>query len=352
VAGIPSWTTEDLNAFGSLGMGSGGFGPLYSVGFLEMLRILVNQFEVDQQLILNGISALTQGFLNTPVRWPNGTRVSLASLGCVRVSAPVTSLEWNQLTHNPTVTWGGESPGTQDFAAVVVATTTRAMEVLGLTPPLPQDNVNNVLTQPAKRGIRNLHLMESSKLFIRTATKFWKTAGIPQVVLTDELPRAAYCLDYPQTQNGVVLLSYTWGDDSAKLLALSPVERFNKFKDILGIISPEFAEGLVPVDGVDDIYNVDWEAEPDYFGAFKLQDPGQDADAQSVYFQYLSVLDGNDRGIYLAGDSVSWAGGWTEGALHTGLNAACAVAHRIGGTKVASKWPLDIDASQYKYTTP
>jgi tryptophan 2-monooxygenase len=351
VEGIPTWTTEDLNAFGALGMGSGGFGPLYGVGFLELLRILVNQFEQDQQLLVDGISGLTDGFYSTMVTQPNGQQVSLASLECVKLDSPVEQIQWSELDSSVTVQWGGQNPGEQSFPAVIVATTTRAMELLGLTMALPQNEVNSVMTEPVKVGIRNLHLMESSKLFIRTETKFWKDgSGIPQVILTDELPRAAYCLDYPQTDNGVVLISYTWGDDSAKLLALRPAERLKVFREVLTIISPPFAEALVPLGGDNGILNVDWEAEPGYYGAFKLQDPGQDANAQAVFFQYLSVLDETDRGVYLAGDSVSWAGGWTEGALHTGLNAACAVASRLGGTLPQTS-PLGIDPNMYDYST-
>lgn len=38
-----------------------------------------------------------------------------------------------------------------------------------------------------------------------------------------------------------------------------------------------------------------------------------------------------DKGIYLAGDGVSYSGGWTEGALQTAINCATAVACRLKG---------------------
>ena len=50
--------------------------------------------------------------------------------------------------------------------------------------------------------------------------------------------------------------------------------------------------------------------------------------------------------MYLAGDSVSWSGGWLEGAMQTGLNAACAVAHRFGA-KVVEGSPLTQDPQLY-----
>jgi tryptophan 2-monooxygenase len=86
----------------------------------------------------------------------------------------------------------------------------------------------------------------------------------------------------------------------------------------------------VPLHG--EILTVDRDREPFYHGAFNLQYPGQEADLQAAYFQFLSVLDRDlDTGVYLAGDSVSWSGVWVEGALHTGINAACAAAKRLGG---------------------
>ena len=36
------WTQEDMNKFGALGVGSGGFGPLYGVNFVEILRLFAN----------------------------------------------------------------------------------------------------------------------------------------------------------------------------------------------------------------------------------------------------------------------------------------------------------------------
>jgi tryptophan 2-monooxygenase len=237
----------------------------------------------------------------------------------------------------------------REASAVIVATTTRSMEItLGLTRP-----GSAIAPDRVKDALRDLHMIDSSKMFIRTGTKFWLDArggpipGIPQNIQTDELPRGVYCLDYPQTDNGVVLMSYTWGDDSDKLLGLDVPTRFRKFKEVLGRINPRFAEGPVPVGG--EILSIDWEAEPYYYGAFKLQYPGQEPAIHAAYYQFLSVLDPSaDAGVYLAGDGVSWSGGWTEGALQTGLNAACAAARRLGGT-LPPHSPLTQDPHRHHY---
>jgi tryptophan 2-monooxygenase len=347
--GIPHWGGEDVNKFAALGIGSGGFGPLFQVGFLEILRIVAHGWEEDQQLLPGGISRLMESFCTAEVVQPDGTRTSLQQRGAVRLRCPVRALErapGGVLVHL-------EERGARRselFPAVIVATTTRAMELIGLT--AGGRRAGAVLSQPVKVAVRNLHLMSSSKLFIRTATKFWLEAPdrIPQTILTDELPRAVYALDYPQLAEGVVLISYSWGDDSAKLMGLAKEERLRLCREVIREVSREFADNLEPVNG--EVLSVDWDREPFHHGAFKLQYPGQEADLQAAYFQFLSVNDpATDTGCYLAGDSVSWSGGWVEGAMHTGLNAACAAAKRLGAI-LGPNSPLSQSPRLYDYEAP
>ena len=347
--GIPQWTDEDLSAFGALGMGSGGFGPLYEVGFLEMLRLLTLGWEVDQQLMTNGINALTDNLYTTTAGIPGGK--SLRDLGAVLLESPVTAIDVNGSQPIVAYTPKGGTPAQMTVDALIVATTTRSMEIsMGLT--LPAQSNAAVLSAAVQSSLRDLPQVNSSKLFIRTETKFWNDPALklPQTIQTDELPRGIYCLDYPDTDFGVVLISYTWQDDSSKLLALPPPQRFRVFKSIIEKINPDFAKWLVPVGGDDGIINIDWEATPYYYGAFKLNYPGQEPDCAAAYYQFLSVLDAsNDKGVYLAGDSVSWAGGWTEGALQTGINAACAAAQHAGAT-VRPGSPLTQNPKLYDYS--
>ena len=86
--GIPHWTKEDFRAFGALGIGSGGFGPIYGINFLELLRILVNQWEVDQRLLPLGVGRLFEGLYARKVALPDGRRASLRDLGAVLLVRP------------------------------------------------------------------------------------------------------------------------------------------------------------------------------------------------------------------------------------------------------------------------
>jgi tryptophan 2-monooxygenase len=339
------WTIEDLNRFGALGIGTGGFGPLYHIGFTEILRIILHGWESQQKLITRGVSELPQQFLGRQEKTPLGYR-SVQQAGELHRNTPVTSMRLGP-DGNPIITYRDPHTHSElehEFSAVIIATASRAMQMLGLT--LPDQHL---LPETVKEALRNLHHMSSSKLFIRTAEKFWRNSPerIPLTILTDELPRAVYLLDYAQTANGVVCMSYTWGDDSTKLLSLSPEEYFDQCQRMINRYCPAMASHLIPVN--DEILSIHWESTPYYHGAFKLQLPGQDANVHQAYFQFLSALNPEtDRGVYLAGDSVSWSGGWVEGALHTGINAAAAVARRLGGD-LGPNSPLDQHNQRYHY---
>jgi len=49
-----------------------------------------------------------------------------------------------------------------------------------------------------------------------------------------------------------------------------------------------------------------------------------------------SELPPAERGMFLAGDDISWTPGWAEGAVQTALNAVWGIMHHFGGTAPAS----------------
>jgi tryptophan 2-monooxygenase len=202
----------------------------------------------------------------------------------------------------------------------------------------------SLLAEDVQAGIHNLHLMSSSKLFVMTPTKFWNSdPNVSWNIQTDEMVRGVYTLDYPWTSNGVLLISYTWGDDSDKLLAHPPVQPFSIFWNISDNVDSDFAGYINNVPEAD-ILNIDWEATPNFCGAFKLDYPGQEPEMWAAYYQFIT----GTTGAFLAGDSISWSGGWIEGALETGLNAACAAARVLGAT-FPNGSPLDQNPNRYNY---
>lgn len=335
------WGEEEFSLFGALGVGSGGFGPLYQVNFAEIIRLIVNGLESNQQFYPGGLSALITGFLETPIS--GGGQLASAILFQTTVKS-VQALPGGKVE----VTVVGNDPGPLQFDAVIIATTTRAMQVdMALTDP-PSGPL--ALDAEQNTALREIHLMNSSKLFVLTQTKFWlppqgQPATLPANIQTDGLVRGLYCLDYPGSDRGVVLISYTWGDDSTKCIAIKdPQQRLNILLNSLQSAVPDFVTALQSQILPQFTTLIDWQEEPSYYGAFKLNYPGQDPLNQELYYQFLK----STNGIYLAGDSVGWCGGWIEGALQTGVNAAAAVVQQLGGNLFPNN-PMQQNPTQYQY---
>ncbi|RJG07547.1 FAD-dependent oxidoreductase [Noviherbaspirillum cavernae] len=347
------WGKDQLDAFGALGIGTGGFGPLYPVGFLEILRVMVNKLDDDQHLLPKGTTDALDHFYTAEMTDPAGNSVSLEKNAEIRLTTTVTGIEANAGKSTVKLKAADGTVQEKGFAAVVVTASPVAMERMGMS--LPARDSDPVLSKDVASAITDLHLMNSSKLFIRTEKKFWlddqgnPRKDIPQTIQTDQSPHGIYCLGYPGTDHGVVLVSYTWGDKSTKLLGLKPEERLEEFKKVIAQVSPEFAENLVPLNG--ELHNVDWQTRPTQFGAFKLNNPGQEPNQHAAFYQYQSAEAKDpqpDSGVYLAGDGVSHTGGWVEGAVTTGINAAVAAALHLGGA-VADGSPMDIRKDKYNY---
>jgi len=67
---------------------------------------------------------------------------------------------------------------------------------------------------------------------------------------------------------------------------------------------------------------------------------------KTLYYQFKS----SHNGVFLAGDSVGWCGGWIEGALQTGMNAAAAIVRRFCGEDgLFPNNPMTQNDELYKY---
>lgn len=351
------WNVDNLNQFGTLGVGSGGFSPLYPVGFMEMIRLLVYGLEDDQRSIPGGVEALTDNLLDTEV---NGKTLRES----VQLNHPVKRIRKQENGKLTLLFESGENA--TDYDAVIVACTTYAMQSMGLTE-------SDLVDSSSRIAIRNLNMMSASKLFLQTKTKFWNTSDVPRNIQTDEYNRGVFCVDYPENDGtvdnntpGVVLMNYTVAADSTKTLYTSPSKRqryevmYNALKYAVdyppqrldGPTIEKFVAHLPTPAEVDedDLYLIDWQLEPYYQAAYKFNYPGQEPWLNAAYYQFQSCLDpSTDTGVYLAGDGVSWTGGWIEGALETAFNAATAVVYRLGSVPTNADPVKGQSSGRYNY---
>jgi len=79
-------------------------------------------------------------------------------------------------------------------------------------------------------------------------------------------------------------------------------------------------------------------------GAFKANLPGHYRYQRRLFTHFMQDrLPEDKRGIFLAGDDISWTAGWAEGAVQTAINAVWGVMHHFGGgTDASNPGPGDV----------
>jgi len=313
---------QDISIFGSMGLGTGGFDSMFPISFLEIFRLVVCQWEVDQRRISGGVVKIPENFWKKNRSCEHWGQMSLKTLNNGQPRGGVRQI---QTTDNPdekiSIT---DSQGVcQIYDAVIVTCSHRALET----------NIKvsrNTFSDDVWSAIKSVHMTRSGKVFVRTRQVFWKN-GNPRDTLnctiTDEAIRGTYLFDFDDTDSGVICLSYTWEDAATKLHSLDEQQRVDQCLDILKTI---YGKDLIS-EQIAETKTCFWEHEKGYNGAFKLHYPGQYEDQKALFSQTKPESMASHNGVFLSGDSTTFAGGWIEGALHSGLDAAMAVVRKLKG---------------------
>ena len=318
-------------AFGQVGFGTGGWDTDFPNSILEILRVVYTDADDQHRFIRGGAQrlpeALWQHAPSDLVHWPAGTSLSSLHSGSPRGAV-------GKISRDPDGNlrvrerWGREA----SYPAVVTTCQSWLLST--------RIHTEEALF-PAElwTAMEKSHYMQSSKTFVMVDRPFWKDIDpetgneVLSMTLTDRLNRATYLLDNGPDQPAVILLSYTWNDDALKWLALDADERVELMLHSLEQIYPgvDIAGHIVgqPI-------TVSWEADPNFMGAFKANLPGHYRYQQRLFTHFKQdKLPESQRGIFLAGDDVSFTAGWAEGAVTTGLNAVWGVVKHLGGSSAA-----------------
>jgi monoamine oxidase len=295
------WSLEEIEAFYTVGFGVGGYGPLFQISFIEILRINVCGWDNGQLEIVGGNDKLAEGFYTSKVETEDGKK-SLKELGLVFLNTPVIKVRKDQKTNELLLTTLDDEVFACDDLIVTAQLRAVQMEI----------DIEKSLLSPEKwQAIYSSHFMSSGKIFLETETAFWKEPGQELTTTITDLPiRAAYLFDFEDTESGLICSSYTWEDDARKWHASDIEDRAEQSIDFLEMIYGK--DSIRP--HVVSAYGFSWEEMPGYRAAFKQYYPGQN--------HYYKLLAEPENHIHFAGDSVSYAGGWIEGALQSGLRAA------------------------------
>lgn len=324
--------------FGQVGFGTGGWDTDFPNSILEILRVVATGADDDHQSVIGGIEQLPRRLWehapDNMIHWPAGT--SLASL--------------HANTPRPAVIKISPAPG-QQFAITDRYDNTKFYPATIVTAQVwllsaRIDCAESLFHHDLWMAMERSHYMQSSKTFVLTDRPFWRDPDpktgrdTMSVTLSDRLTRGTYLIDNGPDQPGVICLSYTWNDDAMKWISLPTVERVRLMLHSLRQIYPNvnIAEHIIgqPI-------TVSWETDPNFMGAFKANLPGHYRYQRRLFSHFNQTnFSPQHRGIFLAGDDISWTAGWAEGAITTALNATAATIRHLGGTpQPTNPDPLD-----------
>ena len=314
--------------FGQVGFGTGGWDTDFPNSILEILRVVYTEADDHHRGIVGGSQQLPLRLWEREpekiVHWPYGT--SLRSLHVDGEPRPAVTRLNRTAGNHITVTDANGDIRTYP-AAIFTAQSWMLLSKIACDDSLfPIDHWT---------AIERTHYMESSKLFVPVDRPFWldkdEETGrdVMSMTLTDRMTRGTYLLDDGPDKPAVICLSYTWCDDSLKWLPLSANERMEVMLKSLGEIYPKVD---IRKHVIGNPVTVSWENEPYFMGAFKANLPGHYRYQRRLFTHFMQDgLPEDKRGIFLAGDDISWTAGWAEGAVQTALNAVWGVMHHFGG---------------------
>ena len=171
------------------------------------------------------------------------------------------------------------------------------------------------LSAPKQKAIRELYYDASAKILFQCRRRFWEEDdGIFGGGTETDLPiRAMYYPDHGrETGRGIILASYTWGQDAERWGSLPIEKRIRQALEDAAAIHPQI------VDAFEVGASHFWHSDEYAGGAFALFEPGQ----QKRLHAHIIEPEGR---IYFAGEHASREHAWIDGAIESGLHAAGAI---------------------------
>ncbi|AUH66639.1 flavin monoamine oxidase family protein [Paracoccus zhejiangensis] len=325
--------------FGQVGFGTGGWDSDFPNSMLEILRVNLLELDDHQRFIVGGVENVLHRLWRQPApcaHWPEGT--TLASLNGGATLGRASRIWRRNGGFTVTDQWGI----VRDYAAVLVTCQSHL-----LTTSVAVDEA--IFDQKLWMALDRTRYMQAAKTFVMVDRPFWNDIDpatdrpILSMTLTDRLTRGTYFFDNGPDKPAVICLSYSWMTDALKVLPLSPEKRVELALAALDKVYP----------GIDirshirgNPICVSWESDENFLGAFKGALPGHYRYNHRMYGHFMqSAMPYEQRGIFLAGDGISWTPAWVEGAVQTALNAVWGVMTHLGGASDAQNpgpgdlWP-------------
>ncbi len=256
---------------------------------VEVLREDLGGAYLDMQCIAGGMDALPNAFF-------------AALQDEVRLGAEVFAIE--QDPDGVTVHYKTEAARSAVRGDYAVCTLPfPVLRTVEVTPEMSRDK---------QRAIRQLNYHASTKILFQVRERIWETEdGILGGATVTDLPvrRLNYPTPDPTTSRGVLLASYTWGQDALQWGAMDEETRLEEALDDVARIHPRIRE-VYETGATHAWYGDRWAR-----GAFALFAPEQQSELQA------DIVRPEGR-ILFAGEHCSLYHAWIQGSLESGIRAA------------------------------
>ncbi|WP_332308743.1 flavin monoamine oxidase family protein [Halobacillus mangrovi] len=163
------------------------------------------------------------------------------------------------------------------------------------------------------KAIRELPYVAAVKVGIEFKRRFWEEAGLKGANLLTDFPNRFTYTPSPSSaekSSGVVLASYSWGENAKLWNSLPEQERINQaLQDLAKVHGKEVYDEFL------NAATFSWSQNPYSAGCFTLFKPNQAA-------SFPEIIKRPEGRIHFAGEHASDFHGWIEGAIQSGVRAA------------------------------
>lgn len=366
------WGEREFGAFGAVGSGYGGQGSLFSMSFLDTLRLFANNLGSDPRKLDDGAEKAVEIIYNAPFIRHDGKEMQLHDYNNIRYDT-VADYKTRRLKNGKERLYFEDSRGKaqyEDFDAVILTPQVSALRhqsqsrfnptfrgvvdrwKSGAEPSHSESIPEHILPtggiftrfrksvrqsfrsspfeNAVQEGVDNLHVLSSSKLWVTCKEKVWEE-GMPRIIISDGPARVTFVVE-----DNLVLAMYGWGKQSEQQAKIDPEKRLESYLHSIAKVDAKLASNIKQYQ--DRIVFVDWQREPYQHGGYAQALPGQEKLQQQLYEQH-----GKKQCTFIGGDGTSLNPGFVEGAVIGGLSPASRAVESLTGS---SAYPR---RATYKY---
>ena len=242
-----------------------------------------------------------------------------------RYGLTVTRVQWKLDREKPVCIAGRASRTGNEFQinghAVIITVPLNILRQIEFVPNLPQ-HVNDAVCGIAQCA--------STKIFLGFREKFWEQAKFPVTnggITKTNLPICQ--IIYPrqnEAQKRGVLMVYNWAKESQLFASMTDDQAMREaLEQVQLVYADQFSkpEDVTKIPKLFEVGSVQaWSSDFSAQGAFVHFMPHSYMDNLRALLELGDESEVGIRPVYLAGDSLSFAAGWIQGALESGLRAA------------------------------